>query len=177
VGLYRLRENINYFLKDFSQRSLPILAACSNVSGLRVHSPVQPPDGDLKFDLSKIEVERLQRAFCRFETHRFLFCKGTTDNTTLTVKDRSYLLLQGYPEWEIEEIACVRDYLIHRPCEVFDRMEEDFVQREYAGNTPLRVESCLDRWESKDHWFSMDAKFDQSEYMEHLLSLGLPFLR
>jgi len=177
VALCLLHEDIQHFVADFSKRSLPILADFSNASNPREHSPIQGSHRDFQSDLSTLEAARLQRAFCRFETYCYLFSKSDTAHTNVPVKEQSQLFLQLYSKWEIEEIACVRDHLIHRLCEVFDSMEEDFVQREFAGNTPVREESCLDRWEAEDQWYSSMAKMDQLENMEHLLSLGLSFLR
>lgn len=178
VALCRLHKDIEYFMIDFSNRSLRTLAASKDPSDAGDPWPAQDSHVDFKLDFSLLETGRLQRALCRFETYRCLFSKSDdTGHVNMTVKEQSQLFLQLFPKWQIEEIACVRDHLVHRLCEVFDSMEEDFIQREFAGKAPVREESCLDRWEAEDHWFSSAAKMDQTEYMEHLLSLGLPFLR
>lgn len=177
VALCRLHEDVDYFLIDFSKRSLRMLATANEPSDSSNPSPGQYPTHMFEPVLSSLEAGRLQRAFCRFETFCHLFAKSDTRHSDITVKEQSQLFLQLFPKWQIEEIACIRDHLVHRLCEVFDSMEDDFVQRELSGKNAVKDYSPLDRWDADDHWFSSFEKADQAEYMEHLLSLGLSFLR
>jgi hypothetical protein len=178
VALCQLHENISFFVAEFAQHALSIMTECSDFSAQREFQAVTGAQETSKPNLSELETGRLQRAFCRFEVYRYLFAGCTTESVpNMTVAEQAHLFLERFPKWEVEEIACVRDYLMNRLCEVFNSMEDEFVEKEIAGNLPVRAESILGRWEEEDRWFSSSQKLDHDSYMEYMLSLGLPFLR
>jgi hypothetical protein len=57
--------------------------------------------------LSPVETARIQRAFYRFELLSLVF----PQNITIGIEYMSRIFLRIYHPWEVEEIACVADYL------------------------------------------------------------------
>ncbi len=97
--------------------------------------------------LSPNEVRRIHRAFYRYELFTILFrvpasyreeqIKRRRDRhpdrvrlalqrdsiRSLDSQDRSFLFLALFKTWEVEEIACVRDYIVHRYNELYKECE------------------------------------------------------
>ncbi|KAL8810973.1 MAG: hypothetical protein Q9200_002163 [Gallowayella weberi] len=84
---------------------------------------------------------------------------------------RRYLRANLLPD-DVEELACIRDYLVRRLWGVLQAIEEHAVRT--TSEDPIRKLGH----ERKPHdWFSNLAKLNQEEYIEYLISLGLGFLR
>ena len=175
--LCRLDQNLAFFIAKYHSRSMALLAQRSHAEPQGAFKSI-PSCTRLCRPFSTIEIVRLQRAFCRFETYRHLFARVSEDSRTTAFDhvDQSHLFLERLPKWEIEEIACVRDFLSGWLLEIFDVLEDDFVRDVRLGNITWKNEVPT-HWEMDHYWFSTYAKADHNKYTEHLLSLGLPFLR
>ncbi len=176
IALCQLYRKLNFFINDLHQRSTVLLI---QRSPRKVNNPPErlAMNTVLRSPLSDVEAGRLQRAFCRFETFRLLFSSPHSTESPLTVPEQAQMFLEAFADWEIEEIACVRDYLVRRLSQVFDQLEDEFVLGVRTGTVGWRRRTLPDKWDSQHHWFSVSAKDDHASYMETLLSLGLPFLR
>ncbi len=109
--------------------------------------------------LSPNEVRRIHRAFYRYELFTVLFREPASyreeqtkrrrdrhpDRVRLALQrdsirsldsqDRSFLFLALFKTWEVEEIACVRDYIVHRYNELYKECESELKEM-------LRVHIC-----------------------------------
>jgi len=82
--------------------------------------------------LSKAEHSRLQRAFFRFEIFRKIFTPGIEDrhrySPIMNKREQSLLLQVLLRPWELEELACVHEYLVKEMEYSFDELEGIFVE-------------------------------------------------
>lgn len=80
-------------------------------------------------ELSSVEKRRIARAFFRFETFRHLVPpQHRNDHSKYNVPTAGFDFLKSFDLDEVEEIACVRDYLIRKLWHNFDLLENDFAQ-------------------------------------------------
>ena len=175
IALCRLRRNLNYFVQNFYDYSISVLSQKSPRKS-QADSKDSAFSEVLHGPLSDTEIGRLERAFCRFETYGILFSKLPQKGARVTVLEQAQLFLETFPDWEIEEIACIRDYFISRLEKVFDELEDEFVDGMRAGTVRWQSTFLPDRWDVEHHWFSKDAKYQHGSYMENLLSCGLSTL-
>lgn len=172
LPLCEMGVHISYFINDFKLRAIPILAQVGKPQSIS-------QEQILYSSLSVKEAERLERAFCRFETFRHLFSGEKYNQTPFTALEQAHLFLEEFNRWEIEEIACVRDYLIRRLNGIFDLVEDEFVEMNVGATVGL---ADREHWEDmfvprQINWFSTSAKHYHHWYMEYILARGLPFLR
>ncbi|KAL8787531.1 MAG: hypothetical protein Q9213_002189 [Squamulea squamosa] len=106
--LCKIGMTIAWFVEDYRRSSLQLLA------DLGTHMDIQQDTSVLQSDLSVTEKGRIQRALCRFVTFCCLFAtpEGDGDERAHYRQNRRYLLL--YTPDDVEEIACIRDYLFRR---------------------------------------------------------------
>ena len=79
--------------------------------------------------LSTNESRRISRAFYRFEIFCRIFSQaGFRVKPKLDCMDMCHLFLNQFPPWEVEEIACIRDYMIGRYAQLFAKHEHKLVQ-------------------------------------------------
>ncbi|KAL8683417.1 MAG: hypothetical protein Q9224_006686, partial [Gallowayella concinna] len=170
IPLCKIGRTITWFLEDYRQNSLELLSKLGTDMELEQDPQV------LNSDLSIIERGRLQRAFCRFETFCRLFVaqKGEDTSPTWDTYDNQarWFLEDGFLPDEIEEIACIRDFLVRRLWKTFDAIEEDAMESEISDQVRKLGEACT----PKD-WFSNQAKAHHVQYMEYLMAQGLEFLQ
>ena len=203
TGLCKTDKVIQLFTTDYAENTLPILAQLqsSNTASIRTQYRMNiydPPS----FHLSDLELTRLRRAFFRFETYRNLFARcplGLEQNdhnvqrshpvAPLNVFEQGKMFFGSSPVYHIVEIACVRDYLYRRLRGIFDQVEDETVRALQAEcPNPVNTDSALD-WDAKTGWryhdyfsehdghfFAYGGKINQHLHIEHLLSLGLPYI-
>ena len=170
IPMIRLNACVEWFIADFAQSSLP------NLSRLGKFLDLQQDRDVTEARLSSIEKSRIARAFCRFETFRHLFPPAYEEWSDINKLQPGVNFLNKYNYDEIEEIACVRDYIIRQLWTVFDDIEDDFVQGQPAEPIQKAAQGLDDRIENKD-WFDRFGKNCHSSYMEYIMSLGLELLR
>lgn len=141
--------------------------------------------------LSPNEVRRIHRAFYRYELFTVLFrtslgyreeqYKRRRDRDpdrarlalqrdsirSLDNQDRSFLFLAIFKAWKAEEIACVRDYIIHRYNELYKECEAEL--QEMIGGEPAYGAAP---WEEPP---KLMFEVYGDEVYEHYLSCGLGF--
>ena len=189
VALCKLASNIRFFIKDYSQNSLPLMKGLGRSPKVDVLPEYGPEDPVSSSRLSDSETGRLQRAFCRFETYRFLFarCSSELDHDirecaqipSLTPAEQASLFLQKFPDFQVTEINCVRDYLYRRlrgicnqlEDKAFDTLPPEAFEFDQDGD----VENA--EWVSGIWLFTNNGKAYQDSHIEHLMSLGLAYIR
>ena len=168
IPIIRLRACIEWSIPDVARECLSNLTRLGELYTIR-----QDPDA-LNRPPTYIESQRIARAFYRFETYRYLFPPQDhfSYNGVVEVPQQAYKFLNSYELDEIEEIACIRDYMVRRLWGVFDLIEDEFVQGGSQGQCQTADEASAD-----ENWFGQQRKEMQQSYMEKMMSLGLPFLR
>jgi hypothetical protein len=182
-ALTQLQSAVEYFVGKFCSQSLPTL--------------FKHPSHPVR-DLSIIERSRLQRAFFRYDICRTLtYYPGRFhDDWGDLQTSRAELapLIQILKPWEVEEIACIWQYMRKRLGDVFDILGEKVLdsvvsnprqgkaaQDSLPANSPgVAVAAVLvSRFnEGQDDFiFSEAGKEFQYEHVTFLASRPLPFLQ
>lgn len=120
--LAQVQYALRFATKDFFQATLS-----RNPLSDEKEKDIQP--------LSTNEVRRISRALYRFEIFCTIFSHpGFEVKQRLDCMDMCHLFLNQFPPWEVEEIACVRDYIIGRYAQLFAKHEDELVQHSPQGN-------------------------------------------
>ncbi|KAL8868351.1 MAG: hypothetical protein Q9174_005050 [Haloplaca sp. 1 TL-2023] len=167
VATYRLSPIIAWFMNDYKTHTLAFLENLAHRQGFSQDSKV------LHSDLSDVEYGRIQRAFVRIETFRYLFTAppGAPFSVSRTCLAKGYFY--EYTPDEVEEFVCIRDYIMRRLWGVFEDVEDDALLEE-TPEDPIRQ---LGAARTPHRWFSNNGKHYYLRYMEYMMSLGLPFLK
>lgn len=99
-GIYvdKIYQHVQYFAADFAS------SAVSEVFQLTINAPPPP---------SASEMHRMKRTFFLFELYCNLFRNYKTPNETrFSPEGQRELFLKQFPPWEVEQLVCVRDYLL-----------------------------------------------------------------
>ena len=189
VALCKLAKSIKFFIEDYARNTLPLMEDLGHSLDIGVLSEYWPENPVSYSQLSHSETGRLQRAFCRFEIYRYLFarCHSELDHDTrecadlpsLTSVEQASLFLQKFPDFQVSEINCIRDYLYRRLRGILGRLEDkavDTLSPEIFKFDPEGdVESA--EWSSGVWLFTNNGQIHQDTHIEHLMSLGLGYVR
>ena len=178
---------MRFFLDDYARNTLPILDQLGQSQDLDI-LPVYPPyTQNFVPRLSSTETGRLQRAFCRIELYRRLFSRCSHDYPDgvhsclrlpfLGPTEQANLFLRNLPAFQITELGCIRDYLFRRLRGIFDDLENEAVQTLPLKAMTFKRHDEVARWQSPFYVFTTEAHHQQSEHLEHLISLGLPYIK
>ena len=173
-----LHEIVGSFISNFSSSRL---VALENSIQLQTQSlsPYKPPERHP--DLSQIEYARLARAIYHLDLFGNL--PYNVDKKRLSsyevhnaILGRSVTFLQSLQEWELEELLCVRSYMIERLKDYLNQIEDDFMKA-YLKNTPYIIwppVNSASQWNGRAKFFS-DVGYDWSQepWIENCLSRGL----
>ena len=166
IPLCKVGTTIAWFIEDYKRSSLELL------TDLGKYMDLQQDTETLESDLSIVEKGRLQRAFCRFETCCRLYTVAEGEDATYQHFCQARRYLRTLLADDVEEIACIRDYLVRRLWGVFEAMEDRAVQED-PGSTIRKLGNVC----QPHDWFSRMGKLGHRDYMEYILSQGLGFLR
>lgn len=201
VSLCQLYRSSQYFINDLTGRSNFYLRRCGDTTFIQTR--FSPRDGfhlvqengpnslwgSLKGELcvdrdhqyaplSDVEEARLQRAFYRYELYTQIFSSGMEykGERLWELPSDSHFFLEKYQHWEIEELACVADYLWSLVSDSFDRIEPAFVGLKLP-EPPLDGSETSSFQSFARSKKLREAKYEiHSLYEEYLSSLSLPFL-
>lgn len=187
TDLCKLHGTISFFLDDYLRNTLPVLHQIGVSQDFEI-LPEYPSNNHIPHpQLSSTERGKLQRAFCRFELYRKLFsrCSQKLDRDThecfnfspVTAVEQAEMFLRDLPAFQIVEITCIRDYLFRRLRGVFDELENEAVR-----TLPVEALTFIGfdegaMWRSPFYMFTNHALHLQEDHIEHLMSMGLPFIR
>ena len=182
--LLRFHENIEFFISDFPISRLPIIENYLYPERPHMLTKASQDEGTspkLVRALSKTEYSRLARAFYHLELFSSLFFRLYEDDEDYpsVIGRQSHIFLQSLQDWELEELLCVRDYLIERLTEYLNQVEEDFIQR-FLKEEPHIIEpkGPTSRWSNVDWFFSNSAHGAvQLQWLHGCLSRGLENIR
>lgn len=195
VALCKLAGNLKFFIEDYTRNTLPIMrllgeSPCpADDPSFSLEAEYWPETPVLYSELSKTEIGRLQRAFCRFEIYRELFARCSTEldhdvevcpsEAAVSAAEQASLYLGKLPDYQIAEIHCIRDYLIRRLCGICTQLEDEAVETLSPETLTFDEDGDAetDQWSSGLFLFTEDGKSAQGDHFEHLISLGLPYIR
>ena len=187
--LCKLAGVVEFFIDDYTRHTLPVLDQLGQSQDLAIQSEYPPYSHNLHPQMSSTEIGRLQRAFCRFEIYRLLFSRCFHDYSDgmhkcmrlppLTFEEQSNMFLQELPPFQITEIACIRDYLFRRLRGICNNLEDDVV-KSLPPEAITFGKSDFDetaKLRSPFYIFTTEARYAQEEHLEHLISLGVLYIR
>ena len=185
--LCKLERVVRFFLVDYVRNTLPILDQLGQSQDFDI-LPVYPPYSQAFLpQLSSTETGRLQRAFCRIELYRRLFSRCSHDSPDgihtclrdppLEPAEQATLFLRDLPAFQITEMGCIRDYLFRRLRGIYDELENEAVRTLPLKAMTFKRHDEAARWRSPLYVFTTQAQHQQSEHLEHLISLGLPYIK
>ena len=198
VSLCQLYRSSQYFIKDLASRSNFYLGRCGDTAffqtrwlprGFFVVQENGPEslwgrlkgelcvDRDDQYALSDVEEGRLQRAFYRYELYTQVFSSGMehSGERLWELPSDSHFFLSRYQHWELEELACINNYLWSLLSSSFDRIEPAFVGLKLP-EPPLDA-SATSGLSFKRSKALREAKYKiHSLYADQLLTLSLSFL-
>ena len=189
IALCKFTSNLKFFVEDYARNTLPIMAGLGKSTNISVESEYWPERPVSYSELSETEIGRLQRAFCRFEIYRHLFaqCSANLDHSirkcasqpAVRPAEQASLYLGKFPDYQVAEIDCIRDYLIRRLRGICTELENEAVatlsHERFVFDREGDAET--DQWSSGVFLFTKDGKQAQEGHLEHLMSLGLPYIR
>lgn len=115
-SLARLQSTVAKVASDFCESTLPYHPGTEEI--VQGHN-----------ELSPNEKRRIYRAFYRCELFRVLFDDTrrfrTDDNERFDTMDQSFLFLYIFKTWEVEEMACVHDYMFRRHKEIYQECSSE----------------------------------------------------
>jgi hypothetical protein len=167
-SLWRLHATIEFFVQDFADQCFEALRVSSVENGGLVKFPGEGIQFHYEVNLlSPVEKGRLQRAFYRFEIYRKLYCNITETNVRdgggRDEEDQAEVLSRLFTAWDCEELTCVYQYLLAKMEDLFDDIEDHFVETVLSMADPERaMNEQLSR--SKDR---REFSFEVSKWKEH----------
>ncbi len=177
--LLRFHQIVDRLILGFTGSRLVVL---ENSIHPQTQLPHEPPGRQL--NLSQLEYARLTRAFYHLELYAYLFYDHNARNvqTILSIKfERARTFLESLRDFELEELLCVRSYMLERMIDCLNKFEDDFMKA-YLKNKPCII------WPSRDASWSDVAQLNwridlfaddnllQGRWMESCLAQGLESL-
>jgi hypothetical protein len=95
--------------------------------------------------LQGIEHTRLFRAFYHLELYGLLFYDPETSHDNITARQKTVLFLVRLTDFEVEELRCVRDFLLDQLSSFLNLLESDFISEYQKAGPPEDIkEQILD---------------------------------
>jgi hypothetical protein len=142
VGLCSLLSSFEAFARDCSSQFLATAEwELARKSDPGVPQNVSPGLLQGPISLSQTELGRLQRAFVRYTTFQSVIHAMPHDTRSegrLSPQVIASLFVYFTP-WEVEEIACVHQYIVRWLRRILDEVEDDFVESVAAAEGPSRL--------------------------------------
>lgn len=199
IKLCKLVKTIQFFINDYARNTLPILNQLTTSKDLNIRTEYGQHFHGSHSELSKDELKRIRRALCRFETYRQLLARCSSNfnhnlrhcrrDPPLSVFEQAQMSFQNTPAYQVAEVACIRDYLYRRLRGIFDQVEDETVNALKAEFPRPKDKDQAMAWDERTggryryfhwdegHYFTYSGKHEQNSHIEHLLSLGLPYIR
>lgn len=183
IALLQFHEIVEYFVSDFTNSQLTLIQ--QNLLSKAISSENErcylekESDPKPSPELSRTEHFRLVRAFYYLELYGQLFCTtiGILESGPSERQQWTHFL-QQLRDFELEELLCIRRYLIDKLMIYLGQIEDDFVN-EYMDEQlymeePQKPQS---RWEDDDWFFSSDGHIEIPDWLEDCLTVGLGELK
>ena len=141
--------------------------------------------------LSAVELARVQRAMLRYSTFQCMMKDSLSKDVPGFIRHLASFGL--HTPWEMEEVVCVHQFILERLQDVIKKVEDYFVDsvraEEQKSTSRYLPENpggpfCLESEEAElpffeqgDYFFTKRQKYKQRKTLQHLSSLGFPFVR
>jgi hypothetical protein len=203
IELCRFFPSFNYFVQDYTRSFLEnTQQKFGNRNQAMIAEKASSNKSHFGYSLSHLEMARVHRGFLRYSTlQSFMHTprkSGYHDNRV--TQQQAAAILAEFTPWEIEEIACVHQYFINRLQEIFNEVEDYFVGSVASTEQPSTSKYLpvgdnknvdLQSMEAETQFFheyeyssgEEDVMFLDSEkghqapVIQHIATLGFPFLR
>ena len=120
--------------------------------------------------LSPIEQARISRAFYRYQIFCIVFQEPADyQYIHFDAMEISFLFLNLFTPWEVEEIACVRTYLTRKYRGLYEKYADDLSE---STDTVFPSDSC-----NSSQRFVEPNDVSLNNYVERCISLGIPYLQ
>lgn len=116
-ALLQFHDIVEYFISDFTTTCLAIIESYlqSGNSQPSLHDSASvATEAKIALVLSETEHSRLARAFYHMELYGDLFYEREAFHDSISPEGQPTLFLQRLRDWELEELLCVRSYLLER---------------------------------------------------------------
>lgn len=186
TGLCKLERLLRFFIDDYARNTLSILAQHGKGQFLPIETEYCIGDSAvMRYHLSTSEVARLQRALSCFELYAQLFstCSGdrldcpSSPKDPVTIEQQVESFLCELSCSELVEVHCIRDYLFRRLRSLLDQVEDDAVAAPQPDYYEQANASCANGRDVCPNLFRYHSECTQKDNIEHLMSLGLCYLR
>lgn len=153
VSLCRLHHIIEDDIRGYIQRATTVFKQCTqSISsvGVKRHSKASRNFEWEKTPLSNVEHGRFRRSFYRFELFGRLFNgpENRAPSKIFSTSEQASLFLGQFPLWQVEEISCIRDYFRRRITEVYEQVDDAYIQ-DVLTRHPLPSKKKIKRWTGK----------------------------
>ena len=172
--LVRFHQIVDALISAFTSSRLVAVENALSYSETKTSSAAHKSPDDrghqhLHLSLSQLEYSRLARAFYHLELYGSYIYKGHSQvhNQTTGILVRAFL--QNLSGWELEELLCVRSYMIERLTGFLNKFEEDFMDLYVKEKKP----KILRYWLTDSFLHNEDS---QSGWIEGCLARGLEYL-
>ncbi|KAI4593722.1 hypothetical protein KJ359_009001 [Pestalotiopsis sp. 9143b] len=138
--LSRLWLRVDAFVTDYSSRAHMLLHS-KEPPALPAWAHPSSPMLRTSIALSPTESTRMQRAFFRFDIYRSCFQPEWEDSDgrspIFSASEQCRLFLRALPEWEVEELCCVHQYLTSLLVVLVGHLEDAFYgEVQHAAKPP-----------------------------------------
>ena len=190
AALCKLARTLRFFIEDYVRNTLPIMEGLGQSLDFEIVPEYRSEKAVLYSELSEREMKRLQRAFCRFEIYRCLFARCSAElnhdihkcprRPALSPLEQAARYLGKFSFYESQELYSIRDYLFRRLRGICSEVEDEAVQTLPPERLIFDPEGDFEteEWNSGLYIFTNTCKqTTQDTHLEHLMSLGLPYIR
>lgn len=142
VAVCSLLSSFEAFIENFCRQLLATAEwELARKSNSRVPRDSRPDLLQAAFSIHPKELGRLQRAFIRYTSFQSLIRTMPHDTgSDDTSSSRLVASLFGFFHlWEVEEIACIHQYIVRWLRRILDELEDDFVESIVTAEEPLRM--------------------------------------
>ena len=169
--LLRFHQIVDHLISDFTSSRLVVLESSihSQTQTLLPHEPL-----GRHLNLSQLEYARLTRAFYHLELYAYLFYDIDVRNISSSRLKRARDFLESLRNFELEELLCVRSYMIERMIDFLNKFEDDFM-KSYLKNKPRILWSHVPGLNRRVYLFDDDSHL-RDVWMESCLARGLESL-
>ena len=144
-SLLRFHQIVDSLISSFTSSRLVALENSMDPHKQTV-LPHEPPDRNL--NLSQLEYGRLARAFYHLELYSHIEASHK-----MAMLSQSWTFIQSLRDWELEELLCVRSYMMERLIDYLNKFEDDFMKK-YLRDKPRVI------WPSQDSQQLTGARFN-----------------
>ena len=182
--LVRFHQIVDALISNFTSSRLVAVENALSYSQRTSSSLAHKSPPARHLHLSQLEYARLARAFYLLELYGTFIYKGLSLGSHLLTGFLVRAFLHNLQGWELEELVCVRSYMIERLIDFLNKFEEDFVKvydvkkddKPVETSWPWRHITTVPRLSNWDTHLFLHNDDSQSEWIDSCLAQGLEHL-